>query len=238
VPTVEPVPAGRLGYRRDMNLPEELVLLAYSDDGTPEIDGTHLDNGLGGALLLELALAERVGIQDKNVVLRDRTPTGDALVDDALARIAAEGRARKPGHWVQKLAKGTRARVLDGLVARAVLRRDRGKVLGLFSRTVYPAPHGVEPAAETDARTRLRSAVAASGEVAARTSALCALVGATGLERKVFADMDRKQVKRRLTEISEGEWAAAAVKKTIDEIQAAVMVAVIAATAGATTGGS
>jgi hypothetical protein len=219
-----------------MNLPEELVLLAYSDDGTPEIDGTHLDNGLGGALLLELALAERVGIQDKNVVVRDQTRTGDPLVDDALARMAAESKARKPGHWVQKLAKGTRERVLDGLVARDVLRRDQGKVLWVFPRTIYPAPYGVEPAAETDARARLRAAVTASGEVAARTSALCALVAATGLERKVFADLDRKLVKARLKEISEGSWAAAAVKKTIDEIQAAVMVAVVASTAGATAG--
>jgi hypothetical protein len=218
-----------------MNLPEELVLLAYSDDGTPQTDSTHLDNGLGGALLLELALAERVDMQNKNVVVRDPSPTGDPLVDDALARIAAEGRDRRPGHWVKKLAKGTRERVLDGLVARDVLHREPGKVLLVFPRTKYPARHGLEPPAETEARARLRAAVTAPGpaEIDARTSALCALVAATGLDRKVFADLDRKQVKSRLKEISEGSWAATAVQKTIEEIQSAVMVAVIASSAGA-----
>jgi hypothetical protein len=218
-----------------MNLPEELVLLAYSDEGTPRTDSMHLDNGLGGALLLELALAERVDMRDKNVVVRDPSPTGDPLVDDALARIAAEGKARGPGHWVKKLAKGTRARVLDGLVAREVLHREHGRVLLVFPRTKYPARHGVEPPAETEARARLRAAVTASGsaEIDARTSALCALVAATGLDRKVFADLDRKQVKSRLKEISEGSWAATAVQKTIEEIQSAVMVAVIASSAGA-----
>jgi hypothetical protein len=217
-----------------MNLPEELVLLAYSDEGTPQADSTHLDNGLGGALLLELALAERVDMRDKNVVVRDPSPTGDPLVDDALARMAREGRDRKPGYWVKKLAKGTRGRVLDGLVARGVLHREQGTVLLVFSRTKYPAPHGIEPPAETEARTRLRAAVTTSGEVDPRTSALCALLAATGLDRKVFADLNRRQVKARLKEIAEGSWAATAVKKTIDEVQSAIMVAVIASSAGAT----
>jgi hypothetical protein len=41
------------------------VLLAYGDDGKPLADRMHLDNGLGGSLLLELALSGRVDIHDK-----------------------------------------------------------------------------------------------------------------------------------------------------------------------------
>ena len=67
-----------------MNLPAEFALLAYDDDGKPVTDGTHLDNGLGGALLLELALAEKVDVEDKKVVVVDPAPTGDPLVDQAL----------------------------------------------------------------------------------------------------------------------------------------------------------
>jgi hypothetical protein len=221
-----------------MNLAEEFVLLAYADDGTAEIDGTRLDHGLGGSLLLELALAERVDIHDKKVHVRDGTPTGDGLVDDALARIVADGKERKPGHWVSAFAKDTRRRVLDSLVAQGVLRMEKDKVLWVFPRTRYPATQGVEPPAEAETRRRLRSAVAASGAVERRTAALCALVSATDLDRKVFADLDRKRVKARLEEIGEGDWAAAAVTKTIDEVQAAVMIAIVAATsASASTAG-
>jgi Golgi phosphoprotein 3 (GPP34) len=217
-----------------MNLAEEFTLLVYGDDGTPETDATRLDHGLGGAVLLELALAERLDIRNGKVIVRTGTSTGDALADDALGRIAADGKERKPGHWVQQFAKGTRNRVLDDLVMRGVLRRERGKVLWVLPRTTYPAAHGVEPVAETEARGRMQSAVAASGAVEPRTAALCALVAATGLDRKVFADLDRKQVKARLKEISEGAWAAEAVKKTIAEVQAAVTTAVIAATTAST----
>jgi Golgi phosphoprotein 3 (GPP34) len=217
-----------------MNLAEEFTLLAYGTDGTPVTDATRLDHGLGGAVLLELALAERLDIRNGKVVVRTAAPTGDALADAALARIAGDAKERKPGHWVQQFAKGTRTRVLDNLVTRGVLRRDRGRVLWVFPRTTYPAAYGIEPVAETEARGRMRRAVAASGAVEPRTAALCALVAATGLDRTVFADLDRRQVRARLKEISEGAWAAEAVKKTIAEVQAAVTTAVIAATTAST----
>ena len=221
-----------------MNLPEEFALLAYDDDGAPVTDGTHLNNGLGGAVLLELALTGKVDVADKKVVVVDATPTGDSLLDQALARIV-DDKARKPGHWVTKFAKNTRSDVMDRLAAQGVVRLEKGKVLGLFPRTRYPAAHGVEPSQETEARQRMHAAVTGTGPVEPRTAALCALVAATDLDKKVFRDLDRRQVKARLKEIGEGAWAATAVKKSIEEIQSAIMIAVIAGTtAGATSGGS
>jgi hypothetical protein len=218
-----------------MNLPEEFVLLAYTDEGTPVTDGTYLGNGLGGALLLELALAEKVDVVDKKVVVLDPAPTGDALIDQALRQVVAEPKARGAGHWIAKFAKDARALVLDQLVDQGVVRREKDKVLWVFPRTRYPAAHGVEPVAETEARQRMVAAVSGTGPVEPRTAALCALVAATGMDKKIFADLDRRQVKDRLKEISEGAWAAAAVKKSIEEIQAAVMVAIIASTTVTTT---
>ena len=67
------------------------------------------------------------------------------------------------------------------------------------------------------------------GLVESRTAALCALVAATGLDRKIFTDLDRKQTQARLKEIGAGAWAAASVKKTIEEIETAVTVTLITA---------
>ena len=65
-----------------------------------------------------------------------------------------------------------------------------------------------------------------------------ALISATGLDRLVFAGQDNKRVKGRLKEIGEGDWAAAAVKKAIDEIQAAIITAAVAGEAGASAAGT
>jgi hypothetical protein len=213
-----------------MSLAEEFLLLAYADDGTPLTDGMHLDNGLGGALLLDLAMASRIDVVDKRVVVVNPEPTGEPLVDQALERIGGAEKSRKPGHWVSKFSKDTRPRVLDKLVADGVLTMEKDRVLGVFPRTRYPAAQGTEPAVETDARMRMRAAVLGDGTVQPRTAALCALVAATDLDRKMFADLDRKRVKARLAEISQGEWAAKAVQATIEEIQAAILIAIVAAT--------
>jgi Golgi phosphoprotein 3 (GPP34) len=219
-----------------MNLAEEFALLAYGDDGAPDTDSVRLDNGLGGALLLELAIAGRLAIEDKKVVVRDGTPTGDPLVDQALARIGADDKHRKPGHWVKKFAKDARKLTLDRLVDQEVLTRQQDTVLLVFPRTRYPASHGVEPVPETEARQRLTAAVSGTGPVEPRTAALCALVAATNLDRKVFRSLDRGRAQARLREISAGDWAATAVRQTIEEIQTAVIVAVLAAsTASAAT---
>ncbi|RSM39131.1 GPP34 family phosphoprotein [Actinoplanes sp. ATCC 53533] len=212
-----------------MNLAEEFALLAYGDDGAPDTDNVRLDNGVGGSLLLELAISGRVGVEDKKVVVRDGTPTGDPLVDQALGRIAADEKPRRPAHWVKKFAKDTRKLALNRLVEQGVLTRQEDTVLLVFPRTRYPAPDGLEPVPETEARQRLIAAVSGSGPVEPRTAALCALLAATNLDRKVFRTLDRGRVKARLAEISAGDWAATAVKQTIEEIQTAVVVAVLAA---------
>lgn len=216
-------------YRRGMNLAEEFALLAYGDDGAPDTDSVRLDHGLGGSLLLELAIRGRLDIEDKKVVVRDESPTGDPLVDQALSRITADVKPRRPGHWVQKFAKDTRKLALERLVEQGVLDREEDTVLLVFPRTRYPAPDGVQPEPETEIRQRLIAAVSQTGPVEPRTAALCALVAATNLDRKVFRDLDRKAVKARLKEISVGAWAAKAVQKTIEEIQTAVLVSVVAA---------
>jgi hypothetical protein len=163
---------------------------------------------------------------------------GDPLIDAALTRIAAD-RPRKPSDWVGKLRKGTRQAVLDRLVAAGTLNREERRVLLVFPGTRYPAPSGVEPPVETEARQRMGAAVRATGEVRdPRTAALCSLVAAVGLDRRVFADLPRRDVKRRLKEIGEGAWAAAAVRKAIQEVQAAVTAGIVASTAATTGGGS
>ena len=210
-----------------MNLLDEFTLLAHDERGAPIIDGTRLDNGLGGAVLMELALAERVDVADKKILVLSSEPIGDPVVDAALARIAGEPDPRKAKHWVGKLAKGTRQTVLDRLVAAGVLRVEHSKVMIVIPRTRYPGAFGPEPSARADARQRVRSAVLEDGMPAPRTAALCALISATGMAGKLLPDLDRKRVRDRLEEISEGEWAAEAVRKAIQDVQGAVATVVV-----------
>lgn len=217
----------------EVTLAEEVVLLAYDDDGVARGTGQHLDFGLAGALLLDLVLAGRIDVVGRHVAVVDPTPTGDDLVDAVLRRIGTDRTPRRPKDWISRLAKGVRPPVIRRLIDAGVLRQETDKVLWVFSLTRYPPCDGVEPATETDARRRMRTAVTGTGPVDPRTAALCGLVSALGWEKRLFPDLPRGQLKARLKEIRQGSWAPEAVKKAIEEVQAVLAAATVAAAAAA-----
>ena len=108
-----------------------------------------------------------------------------------------------------------------------------GAVLLVFPRTRYPSPTGAQPPAETAARQRMAAALTTDGPVDARTAALLTLTRAVGLDRKIFRELPRQRVKARIEEIAAGDWASDAAKKAIEEMQAALMVAMTAGTSAA-----
>ncbi|GGM50895.1 GPP34 family phosphoprotein [Dactylosporangium sucinum] len=206
-------------------LADELLLIAYDDEEGSAIAGAPaLDYGLAAALLIELALADRVEFAGGRLTVRDTTPTGEPFADRALATIAREEHPRKPGEWLQRLSRTLREDLLASLVNARVLRREQGRVLWVFPVTRYPAG---DPAPEHAARAAMRQAVH-QGPVDARTAALCGLVEATGLARAVGLPAER------LKAVADERWAADAVRKAVAEVQAAVMVAISAATVATT----
>lgn len=251
-----------------MRIADELLLLAYSDEGSAEIGQYQLDLGLGGALLLELALAERFDVRDAalgygsigdgvgghgpptprsqasagegRIVVVDPSPLGDPVLDGALKHVAGDKKDRKVRDWVQKLSEKLRERLLDDLVATGVLTREKDRVLGIFARTRYPAAHGVVAPAEEDARYRLQAALDGPDPVPPRTAALAALVQSVGLSKNVFKGRSGKEVKKRIeamtaASLADDRWASDGVRTAIQEVEAGVMVAIMAATTVTTT---
>lgn len=212
------------------SLIDELVLLAYDDD-TGRCRTSHIDVGLGGAVLLELTLAERVDVVGGKVQVTDETPTGDAVVDERLRRLAGD-KPRRPSTVVQQLGRRLRQTALDDLVARKVLRAERGKVLGIFPETKY-LPNS--PSVEAEVRDRLSRAVRAGRADDARTAAIASLVFATQLSHVAVPEGKGRETRKALKKISQGSWAGEATRKAVEAAQAAVMASIAAATAATTT---
>ena len=217
-------------------LADELFLLAHRPDtGKGVADDTSLTAGVAGALVAELAVAERIELDDKRVTALDPAPVGDPELDGLLARIAAEPRPHKPDWWVSKLNKrDLLARVAARLAAQGVVRAEEYRVLGLFRTHRYPE---LDPRMRQEVTGRLRAAFGGDPP-SARTAALVALLNACGLDSKIFPDIDRRMLKRRAKEISEAEWAGEATRKVIQGIHAATAAGIAAATAATAAGSS
>jgi hypothetical protein len=201
----------------DATLAEQLLFLAYDATGRAKAGGSaELDCGLAGAVLAELGLAGRIDVVDGRVRVLDPTPIGEPESDAALVRIAGEQKARRPDWWVSKLQSGMRNRLLARLVASGVLRMELREVLRLFPvRRYFVTDSGVRSAA----LAQLERVVVHGGVPDARTAALASLLNASGLSRRTFSELPRKQLKDRMSQLGEGQWASAAVRKAIEAMQ-------------------
>ncbi|WP_100445281.1 GOLPH3/VPS74 family protein [Glycomyces xiaoerkulensis] len=213
------------------SLLDEVLLLAY-DDSSGFNKSSQLEIGLGGATILELALAGRIDVIEGKVRVVQPAPTGDPLLDQALHKLAADG-PRKPQAAVQRAAKGKRRAVLDRLVARGLLVHRGEKALGFipFHRHL-PG----DSAVEDDARNRLAATADAEGTDDARTAALASLVYALNLEKAALPGRDHRRARKVFKAISEGMWGGHATRKAVEGAQAAVMASIAATVAVSAAG--
>jgi hypothetical protein len=208
-----------------VTLAEDLYLLAcHPATGQARISTTYLDLGLGGALLLELALRGRVALVEDRVAVVDHAVLGDPLLDAALHHVAGDATPHEPDYWVRHLARGTRAAVERRLAAAGVLLVDEHRVLGVIP--VHHA-HQIDGRIEHDLERRLHDAVVLGHKASGETAAVAALALAVGLERHLFPRADPRAIRHRMREIAnreiaECEWVAEAVKHAIDAVNAAL----------------
>lgn len=127
-----------------MAIADELLLLALDEtSGKTVAATTNLDAALGAALLVELALAERISIapaeagwlERGKVTVINSSPTDDPDLDAVLAKLVEkDGQKVKnlisPMSW-RPISKGLRDRRLARLVQQGVLAESRTEVLGL-----------------------------------------------------------------------------------------------------------
>ena len=214
-----------------------LLVLLDPASGKPRADGTKLDYGLAGALLLDLALAERVDVvgtkpSRAQVVLLGDAPLQDELLADAATRIAQK--RRSADKLVPALAKGLRARLLERAEQRGEVRRERL----VLRPDRWPAADDRRRRALV---TRLQDVLLTGVTPDPRTAALVALLAAVDAAPAAVDAPDRatrKAVSRRAAQISEGAWAAESVRRAVSAAQTAVVAATMAATVAATAGAS
>lgn len=220
-----------------MIIAEDLLLLAYDDASGTAGTVWNLEYRLAGALLVELALEHRIDLTgptelgpdgrpttEGRVAVRDGAPTGHRELDAALATVAEK--ARKPSELVEPLSRGLKERLLEGLAERGVLRREQGRILGIFPTTRWPADDSAHEAA---LRERLAAVLLEGAAPDARTTALLAVLQGSGLVGGLVPRDRRRQAEARAKELAESGWATEGMARAIDELTA-IMVAVLVPT--------
>ena len=184
---------------------EELLVLVL-DEGrgefAPSLPPRSLNLALAGAVLMDLALENRIDTDLDRLMLIDSTPLGDEILDPTLAEIARDGRSRDTVFWLGRIAgRGDRIRntALARLITRGILRSEAQGLLSLVpavSRSRrYPTSDG-QPVEE--ARLRVMRILFSDDVPDPRDIAIIALANACGVFRTILSSEEREQVGDRI----------------------------------------
>ena len=237
--------------RPELWLQEEVLLLALKDEkGTPH--SSMYSIAMGGAMLAELLLNERLVLEEKPrkkplkpgkkpsylVAVDNPKQLADPVLDECLHRVVTSKKERSPQDWVTRFGqlKDLKRRVAVGLCRKGILREREDRILVLFRRTAYPTLDGAPEQRVVD---RLEEAVTGdSMDLDARTAVLVALANGTGILKHVLGKDLVKQRKDRIQEIGEGDIVGEATKAAVQAAQAAIIAATTATSAAVVAGAS
>ena len=136
---------------------EEILLLLLDDRSGrfAHVIESSLRCAIAGAVLMDLALENRIDTDPKQLVLVDAAPVGDDLLDPTLADIARAPETRDARYWVNRIAGDAdriRETALRRLVERGILQREDDRFLWVFRARRYPV---IDGEAEREVKLRI-----------------------------------------------------------------------------------
>ena len=216
------MPAGMLRFA------EEIVLLMLDDEGGRFVSLPEplLRCALAGAVLMDLALENRIDTDLKRLLLIDATPVGDELLDPTLNRIAQEPATYAAVTWVERVAEdagGIRKAVLRRLVERGILRQREERFLWVFRSRRYPK---VDGKVEREVKLRIMGVLFSEEIPEPRDIVIMSLANACGLLGEILGERELHRARERIKQVSRLDLIGQAVAKAVWEIERSIALVV------------
>ena len=198
---------------------EEIILLTLRDDGkSVSVPVTSMRHALAGAVLMDLALENRIDTDPENLILIDSTPVGDSLLDSTLEKIASGGQ-RDARYWVEQTAGQAdeiREEALDRLVERGILERHENRFLWVFRSRRYPMVDGKE---EREVKLRIMGVLLSDEIPDPRDVVIICLADACGLLRQLLTRRELEGVQDRVDQVRKLDLIGQAMSQSIHDIE-------------------
>lgn len=207
---------------------EEILLLLLDDEtGKIEQEGPKvLDVLLAGAVLMDLALRDRIDSDLERLFVVDHTPTGEAMLDSALAEINRARKTQNAGEWVLTLSDrggDFKAAALDQLVRRGILDVLDDKFLWVLQTRRYPM---IDDREEQEVRTRILEVLSSDTIPDPRDVALICLADAGAVFPVVMSKDALDRASGRIAQLRKmdliGQAMSGAVRQLVEDIAIAM----------------
>ena len=204
---------------------EEIILLLHDEDRgdfAPGLAPHSLNIALAGAVLMDLALENRIDTDLDHLFLADATPLEDDLLDPTLADIARDTNTRDTNYWITQIAKRgdeIRDKALTRLINRGILEAESEDIF-LLTRLVsrsrrYPTIDG-----KTVEEVRLRiMRVLFTDEIPdPRDIVIICLADACGVFKNILSQSELSEVQERIELIRKMDLIGQSVTRAIQKL--------------------
>jgi hypothetical protein len=203
---------------------EETTLLLLDDASGEFVDMpvSGFATVMAGAALMDLAMHNRIDTDLEKLTVVDKTPTGDAILDDALAQLSktpedAEGmRILEAIDRVGLKAQDYSAEALRRLKALGILREESGRFLWVFRTRRYPV---IDDREEREVKARLHQVLTTDEIPDPRDVVLICLVAACELMELVLTPEELEKAQPRVEQLRKMDLIGQAVAKAVSEIE-------------------
>ena len=174
---------------------------------------------LAGAVLMDLALENRIDTDPEQLILVDSTPVGDDLLDPTLARIAEATETHDTRFWIQDTAQRAyqiRERVLERLVNHGILHVRDDSFLWVFQSRRYPV---VDGKADREVKLRILEVLFSDEIPDPRDIVIVCLAEACGIFRELLSRRELEHATARIEQVRKLDLIGQAVSQAVWDIE-------------------
>ncbi|HYM73358.1 MAG TPA: GPP34 family phosphoprotein [Stellaceae bacterium] len=207
-----------------LSFTEEIVLLLLDDAKGEFVALPEPVFGIviAGAALMDLAIRDRIDTDLEQLMVVDRTPLDDGILDDVLKRLgmpAGDLNIAQALYDTVPYVDAYKAQALERLIAHGILREENGRHLWVFRTRRYPV---IDNAEQQEVRARLRRILLTDEIPDPRDVVLVCLIDACRLLGFVLSDEEIEAAVPRVVQLRRLDLIGQAVAKAASEIQAII----------------
>lgn len=207
---------------------EEVMLLLLNDNGGKFVDvpAPSLDCALAGAVLMDLAMENRIDTDPERLFVIDPTPLDDDLLDPTLKRIVDSTETCDTAHWIRETAvyaDGIHNRSLARLVERGILRQEDDRFMWVFHTRRYPV---IDNRTVREVKLRLMGVLFSDEIPDARDILLISLSDVCGIFGSLLSTAELDSAVERIAQVRKLDLMGREVAKAVREIEISLAAAI------------
>ena len=204
---------------------EEIMLLLLDDESGEfaHIPEWSLRYALAGAVLMDIALENRIDTDPKRLTLLDPTPIGDDLLDPTLESIAQSTEVHDICHWIEHTAENAysvREKAMKRLITHGILESRDDRFLWVFRSRRYPV---VDGKAEREVKLRIMEVLFSDEIPDPRDVMLICLAEACGILSRLVSREELDRASARIEQVRKLDLIGQAMSQAITDIELSVI---------------